>query len=68
MEYIANSRWKTWVVRFVIFFPIFLLARLLLGKGLIPFAIAYLIMIWIDPVRRTKARRKQLPELEEIFR
>lgn len=67
MDYIASSRWKTWAVRFAIFFPIFLLARQLLGHWLIAFAIAYPLMIWIDPVRRTRSRQRQMPDLDQIF-
>lgn len=69
MENIANSRWKSFLVRFAIFFPIFLLSRILFGGGFIRFALAWWLTTWIDPVRRYKQRQKNEPErLKQIFR
>lgn len=68
MENIINSRWKSFLVRFAIFFPIFLVSRLLFGAGLIRLIIAYLIATWIDPVRRARTRQKKQQNLEQIFR
>lgn len=70
MDTIIQSRWKSFALRFAIFFPIFLASRLLFGAGLLRFLIAYALTFWIDPVRRAKAKAKANgpAELKQVFR
>jgi hypothetical protein len=70
MNEIINSRWKSFAVRFAVFFPIFLASRLLFGAGLLRFLIAFALTRWIDPVRRAKAKSKADGQsyLRQVFR
>lgn len=68
MDSVIGSRWKSFAVRFAIYFPLFMVSRLLFGAGLLRFLVAFGIGRWIDPVRRAKARRKQDMSLGTVFR
>jgi len=70
LDTIIQSRWKSFALRFAIFFPIFLASRLLFGAGLLRLIIAYALMTWIDPVRRANAKAKAngRAELGQVFR
>jgi len=68
MDNVIDSRWKSFAVRFAIYFPLFLISRLLFGAGLLRFLVAFGIGRWVDPVRRAKARKKQETSLGTVFR
>jgi hypothetical protein len=70
LDTIIQSRWKSFALRFAVFFPIFFASRLLFGAGFLRFLIACALTHWIDPVRRAKAKTKANgpAELEEVFR
>jgi hypothetical protein len=60
METIAASPLKSFALRFAVFFPIFLLSRVLFGAGILRFILAFALTRWIDPVRRYKAKNRPL--------